>query len=64
MDRKQWIRDECLRRVFYIIYLTELLSAVFTQRPVSHPDEVVHTFLPIQDATFELVLMKEIGRRG
>ncbi|KAG8932736.1 hypothetical protein FRC03_008944 [Tulasnella sp. 419] len=52
----EWLAHECYRRLFYLIYIIQMLSAVVTQRPTDWGDEVLKIFLPVEEACFDLVV--------
>lgn len=63
-DRREWIDRETCRRVFYVIYMIELLASVFSHRPLSHQESDVRIYLPIHDHLYELGMEPSFPQRG
>ncbi|KAG8899604.1 hypothetical protein FRB99_006553 [Tulasnella sp. 403] len=53
-SREDWIKRESARRLFYLIYMVELLASAFTHRPISHNERDIRVYLPVPEHAFEL----------
>ncbi|KAG8983605.1 hypothetical protein FRB90_005874, partial [Tulasnella sp. 427] len=56
LARDEWLRRETSRRLFYVIYVVELLASIFTHRPIAHREQDLRIFLPAPESHFELTL--------
>ncbi|KAG8945611.1 hypothetical protein FRC04_000658 [Tulasnella sp. 424] len=57
LARDEWIRRETSRRLFYLIYVVELLASIFTHRPIAHREQDLRIFLPAPEAYYDLTLV-------
>lgn len=64
LARDEWIRRETSRRLFYLIYVVELLASIFTHRPIAHREQDLRIFLPAPEAFYDLTLVDVPLSRG
>ena len=64
VSRSQFIYQESCRRLYFVIYIIELLAAVFTQRSITLQDNEVKIFLPVADVDFDQVTLDNYQYRG
>jgi len=50
------IERECVRRIFWVIYILDLQVSLYTQRPVSLSDAQLRLRLPVDETSFELAV--------
>ncbi|KAG8727416.1 hypothetical protein FRC12_022518, partial [Ceratobasidium sp. 428] len=58
---EHWISAECHRRTFWVLYVVESLSSAFTTRPMTFKDSQLKVRLPVDEASFELGIQKELA---
>ncbi|KAG9124016.1 hypothetical protein FRC07_013197 [Ceratobasidium sp. 392] len=59
-SHEHWISAECHRRTFWVLYVVESLSSAFTTRPMTFKDSQLKVRLPIDEASFELGIQKDL----
>jgi hypothetical protein len=50
------IERECVRRIFWLIRLVDLMSAIYFKRPVPNKDRELTLRLPVDETSFELAV--------